>query len=349
MKDSGDPRAEDEADQDEQRRQRQEAAAGDAGHKRPDHQQRAEDEQGRLEPSRTDREQQRHLHVRHGHAVRVSESRERSGVRITVLGKSPSWQDAGGACSGYLVQEGVFTAVARLRQRRVLEAAARCGLRRRRRGRDQPSARRPFPRPDPVQLRADLRAPPAARRGRPAGRAPSGRRARSCTHPSARPSSSGEVVGCWGNEDLIERAFDVHEYDAPDEIALGPFARALLRGAPLHADVRGRAGVQRRRAAHLQRRLRPNDELVRFARDTDMLLIEATLPRPERTGERGHLTPGRPASTVAAPAPGASCSRTSPTSWTPAGSRAEAEEAYGGPVELARGRRRLHAVSPAAS
>ena len=26
-------------------------------------------------------------------------------MRITVLGKSPSWQDAGGACSGYLVQE----------------------------------------------------------------------------------------------------------------------------------------------------------------------------------------------------------------------------------------------------
>ena len=26
-------------------------------------------------------------------------------LRITVLGKSPSWQDAGGACSGYLVEE----------------------------------------------------------------------------------------------------------------------------------------------------------------------------------------------------------------------------------------------------
>ncbi len=25
-------------------------------------------------------------------------------MRVTVLGKSPSWQDAGGACSGYLVQ-----------------------------------------------------------------------------------------------------------------------------------------------------------------------------------------------------------------------------------------------------
>ena len=27
-------------------------------------------------------------------------------MRITVLGKSPAWQDAGGACSGYLVEAG---------------------------------------------------------------------------------------------------------------------------------------------------------------------------------------------------------------------------------------------------
>ena len=27
-------------------------------------------------------------------------------MQVTVLGKSPSWQDAAGACSGYLVQEG---------------------------------------------------------------------------------------------------------------------------------------------------------------------------------------------------------------------------------------------------
>ena len=30
-------------------------------------------------------------------------------MKITVLGKSPSWQDAGGACSGYLVQEGDYS------------------------------------------------------------------------------------------------------------------------------------------------------------------------------------------------------------------------------------------------
>ena len=29
-------------------------------------------------------------------------------MRITVLGKSPAWQDAGGACSGYLVEEDDF-------------------------------------------------------------------------------------------------------------------------------------------------------------------------------------------------------------------------------------------------
>ena len=35
----------------------------------------------------------------------------------------------------------------------------------------------------------------------------------------------------------------------------------------------------------------PNDKLIEFAKGTDLLMIEATLPRPERTGMRGHLTP----------------------------------------------------------
>ena len=30
-------------------------------------------------------------------------------MRLTVLGKSPSWQDAGGACSGYLLEDGDTT------------------------------------------------------------------------------------------------------------------------------------------------------------------------------------------------------------------------------------------------
>jgi ribonuclease BN (tRNA processing enzyme) len=34
----------------------------------------------------------------------------------------------------------------------------------------------------------------------------------------------------------------------------------------------------------------PTDALTEFARDADLMLVEATLPRPERTGMRGHLT-----------------------------------------------------------
>ena len=36
---------------------------------------------------------------------------------------------------------------------------------------------------------------------------------------------------------------------------------------------------------------RPGDELVEIARNTDLLFVEATLPRPERSGDRGHMTP----------------------------------------------------------
>ena len=36
----------------------------------------------------------------------------------------------------------------------------------------------------------------------------------------------------------------------------------------------------------------PTEALEEFARDADLMLVEATLPRPERTGMRGHLTPG---------------------------------------------------------
>src|SRR6185295_2697634 len=34
----------------------------------------------------------------------------------------------------------------------------------------------------------------------------------------------------------------------------------------------------------------PNDAIVTFASGTDLLFLEATLPRPERDGIRGHLT-----------------------------------------------------------
>ena len=35
----------------------------------------------------------------------------------------------------------------------------------------------------------------------------------------------------------------------------------------------------------------PTEALTEFAKEADLLVIEATLPRPERKGVRGHLTP----------------------------------------------------------
>ena len=102
------------------------------------------------------------------------------------------------------------------------------------------------------------------------------------------------VVGGWGNEDLIENAFDLREY-APD-------GRRRGRPAALRASPRCRTSCTPARSPCSSPngggRLvygadsAPDDELVDFAQGADLLMIEATLPRPEREGMRGHLTPG---------------------------------------------------------
>ena len=80
---------------------------------------------------------------------------------------------------------------------------------------------------------------------------------------------------------------------------------------------------------------RPTEALTRFATDSDLILMEATLPRPERTGMRGHLTPGEAGEH--ARAAGAKrlvlvhISDELDADWA----RREAEEAFGGPVEVA--------------
>ena len=57
-------------------------------------------------------------------------------MRLTVLGKSPSWQDAGGACSGYLLQEGE-TAARRGRKGKLTREAIEQVRRTERRARTQ--------------------------------------------------------------------------------------------------------------------------------------------------------------------------------------------------------------------
>jgi ribonuclease BN (tRNA processing enzyme) len=210
-------------------------------------------------------------------------------VQITVLGKSPAWQDAGGACSGYLVQQGdyalllecgngVFSKLRRFRDYVDIDAVLISHLHA-----DHFLDLVPFsyaltyaPRQQPV----------------PVGRWPG------TDHPARpqlhAPRGAGELFrrmsGCWGNEDLIERAFQLHEYDGPEELALGPLSVRFCEVPHFTRAwaVELSAGGQR---LTYSADCGPNEQLVSFARDTDLMLIEATLPRPERTGERGHLTP----------------------------------------------------------
>src|SRR3954466_13424560 len=144
-------------------------------------------------------------------------------MRLTILGKSPSWQDADGACSGYLLEEGetcvlvdcgngVFSKLRRYRDYGSVDAVVISHLHADHfldlvpysyaltyAPRHQPvpvhkwpgtsNPRRP--RPGPGQKGPGTSTPPRPRLIAPRGAIATFRR----------------VVGAWGNEDLIENAF----------------------------------------------------------------------------------------------------------------------------------------------
>jgi ribonuclease BN (tRNA processing enzyme) len=215
-------------------------------------------------------------------------------VQVRVLGKSPSWQDAGGACSGYLVQDGetvllldcgsgVFSKLRRFVDYVDVNAVVISHLHA-----DHFLDIIPFsyaltytPRQQPVPI------PPwwkgTERPARPTLHAPRG-----ATDVFRR------VVGAWGNEDLVENAFDIQEYASDDVVEIGSM-RIRFQEVPhylLTHAVEITSTMNGTGRFTYGADCSPTEELVEFARDTDLLLIEATLPRPERTGIRGHLTPG---------------------------------------------------------
>ena len=259
-------------------------------------------------------------------------------MQVKVLGKSPSWQDAGGACSGYLVQDGetsllldcgngVFSklrseidytdvdvvVISHLHADHFLDLVPYA------------YALTYAPRQQPVAI------PPwwegTAHPAKPTLHAPKGAR-----------DVFRRVVGAWGNEDLIENAFDLHEYETDDVSAVGAL-RLRFQPVPHYLPT---CAVEVISSLNGGGRLTygadcsPTDDLVDFAQGTDLLIIEATLPRPERTGMRGHLTPeeagdhGRRANAKRLVL--THISDELDEVWA----REEAERSYGGPVEVAR-------------
>ena len=90
--------------------------------------------------------------------------------------------------------------------------------------------------------------------------------------------------------DHIELAFEVTVYDPAEAGAIGGLGvrfQPVPHFIPANAVEFAGEGARFTFSADC----RPNQELCDFAAGTDLLLVEATLPRPEREGERGHLTP----------------------------------------------------------
>jgi len=256
-------------------------------------------------------------------------------MRVTVLGKSPSWQDAGGACSGYLLEEGgvsvlidcgngVFSKLRQFVDYTEVDAVMLSHLHA-----DHFLDLVPYsyalthaPRQQPVPV------PPWPGTDTPA-------RPRLIAPPGA-IDCFRRVVGAWGNEDLIEKAFAIEEYEEASRPRVGPL-QVRFQSVPHFTQTfairisSASGGGSLAYSADSS----PSEDLVRFVAGSDLLIIEATLPWPEPTGTRGHLTPaeaGRHARDAAA-------RRVVLTHMSDeldaTRAREQASEAFGAPVEIA--------------
>lgn len=239
-------------------------------------------------------------------------------MRVTVLGKSPSWQDAGGACSGYLVQEG-DTAL-------VLD----CGngvfgkLR----------ARTDYAGIDAVvvsHLHADhfldlvpfayaLTHSPRRTGARPVLHAPPGAR-----------DVFARVTEAWGGADLIPNAFELREYDGADELWVGAlrvrFCAVSHFVQTFAVELRGAAG-----RLVFGADTGPCPGLAAFAAGADLLLAEATLVDPDT----GHLTATQAGEHAAQAGVGRLVLTHLTDEIDPDHALARAQAAFAGPVEIAR-------------
>ncbi len=249
-------------------------------------------------------------------------------LRLTILGKSPSWQDRDGACSGYLLElgdssllldcgNGVFAKLRRHHGYERVDAVIISHL----------HADHML---DLVPFAYALRYGPQLRSDRPRLHAPPGARA-----------AMRRLCGTWGSETLIEDAFELSEYDPDRDLAVGE-ARVRFQAVPHYVPAYAlelRGSGQGGRLVY-SADCGPNDELVEFARGAELLLIEATLAdaAPDAASDDdppGHLSAAQ-AGAIGRRAGVARLLLTHFSDQLDARHiRASAEAAFGGPVELA--------------
>jgi ribonuclease BN (tRNA processing enzyme) len=201
--------------------------------------------------------------------------------RLTILGKSPSWQDRDGACSGYLVEvgglrllvdcgNGVFAKLRRHADYERIDAVLISHL----------HADHML---DLVPFAYALTYGPTLRSDRPTLHAPPGARL-----------ALRRLCGAWGSESLIEDAFELCEYDPSRELALDG-VRVRFQGVPHYVPTYAlevRVSGESRRLV-FSADCGPSEELVEFADVATLLLIEATLADADPGEPAGHLSAGQ--------------------------------------------------------
>ncbi len=207
-------------------------------------------------------------------------------MRLTVLGKSPAWQDAGGACSGYLLEDGDARVLLECGSGvfAKLRLHAEC---------DQVDAvvishMHADHFLDLVPFSYALTLSPRGRQARQDGR-PRPR----LIAPRGAAATIRTVVGAWGDGSLVESAFEVSEYDPDETVAVGPL-RFRFREVPHFIRTFAVEVTSERGGGRIIHGAdcRANDGLTEFARGTDLLLVEATLNVADPSPGGGHMTPG---------------------------------------------------------
>jgi ribonuclease BN (tRNA processing enzyme) len=144
------------------------------------------------------------------------------------------------------------------------------------------------------------------------------------------------VVAAGAQAGLVENAFEAREYDVAGGERVGtlrlrfqPVPHFIATNA-VEVTSEGAGGRFVFGADH-----RPTSALCGFADDTDLLMLEATLPRAERDGPRGHLTPAEAGEHAARCAAGRLVLTHMSDELDPQWALAEAQRGFAGPVDIA--------------
>jgi ribonuclease BN (tRNA processing enzyme) len=242
-----------------------------------------------------------------------------------VLGKSPSWQDADGACSGYLVEQegfrllldcgnGVFAKLRAVIDYLEVDALLVTHL----------HSDHCY---DVIPFGYALSTGPRAGQAHPPLYGPPGS-----------PESWQTLSTGLGWAPMLPLAFELHAYDEADALQLGPLTLRFC--AVPHYVPTFAVEITTPQAPGSGRFVfgadcTANDELVTFMRGADLAMLEATLLDPEDPAAAGHLTARQAGEHARTADVGRLVATHYSDELAPDRVLADAEAGFGGPVTLA--------------